>query len=144
MTVLQALYGGQYAELAKKGYDTNKGRLYGNLLFAAVIMIYIFLIIIVLNFFSEDFSRDFSRLMRDIFGRTAGKTIGKIIAIPLIAIIYLVVALVFGSKKRYEKSYEVYSKATKKEKESALAKMIIIFVIGLGGLFVLSIASLFV
>jgi hypothetical protein len=82
--------------------------------------------------------------MRDIFGRTAGKTIGKIIAIPLIAIIYLVVALIFGSKKRYEKSYEVYSKATKKDKENALAKMIIIFVIGLGGLFVLSMASLFV
>jgi len=30
MNILDALYGSQYYELDKKGYDTSKGRLYGN------------------------------------------------------------------------------------------------------------------
>lgn len=143
MTVIEALYGSQYYELKSKGYDVQKGRLYGNLLFAATIMIYLFVIVIFWSFFSEDFTKDLTRFLRSIFGRSAGKMIGKVIAIPLIAIIYLIVSLLFGSKKRYEKSYQTYVNASKQEKDKAIGKMVTFFAIGLLLLVVLSITSLF-
>ncbi|EDP95132.1 hypothetical protein U8527_13035 [Kordia algicida OT-1] len=143
MTVIDALYGSQYYDLKSKGYDVQKGRLYGNLLFAATIMIYLFVIVIFWSFFSEDFTKDLTRFLRSIFGRSTGKMIGKVIAIPLIAIIYLMIALFFGSKKQYEKRYETYVNATKEEKDNAVGKMVVIFAGGLLLLVVLSITSLF-
>ncbi|WP_046758164.1 hypothetical protein [Kordia jejudonensis] len=143
MTVLDALYGSQYWELKNKGYDVQKGRLYGNLLFAATVMIYLFVIVIIWSFFSEDFTKDLTRFLKSIFGYSTGKAIGKIIAIPLIGIIYLIVALFFGSKKKYVKRYETYEKASQQEKDNAIGKMVMIFAIGLGSLFILSITSLF-
>jgi len=143
MTVIDALYGSQYHELEKKGYDTSKGRLYGTLMFAATIMIYLFVIIIIWSFFTDDFTKDLTRFLRSIFGRSSGKAIGQIIAIPLIGIIYLVIALFFGSKKRYEKSYQTYVNASQQEKDNAIGKMIGIFVVGLLLLVILSISSLF-
>lgn len=143
MTVIDALYGSQYWELKNKGADVQKGRLYGNLLFAATIMIYLFLIIIIWSFISEDFTKDLTRFLKSIFGYSTGKMIGKMIAIPLIAVIYLIVALFFGSKKRYEKSYQNYVNASQKEKDDAIGKMVAIFAIGLLLLFILSITSLF-
>ncbi|WP_430408669.1 hypothetical protein [Kordia sp.] len=143
MTVIDALYGSQYYELKNKGYDVQKGRLYGNLVFAATIMIYLFVIVIIWNFISDDFTKDLTRFLRSIFGRSTGKTIGKVIAIPLIGIIYLIVSLLFGSKKRYEKSYQNFSNASQKEKDNAIGKMVAIFVIGLLLLVILSITSLF-
>ncbi|WP_420573688.1 hypothetical protein [Kordia sp.] len=143
MTVIDALYGSQYYDLKNKGYDVRKGRMYGNLLFAATVMIYFFVILIIWSFFSEDFTKDVTRFLKSIFGYSTGKMIGKIIAIPLIAIIYGVIALFFGSKKRYEKSYQKFSNATQEEKDNAIGKMVMIFAAGLLLLFVLSITSLF-
>lgn len=143
MNIIDALYGGQYAELKKKGYDVNKGRFYGNLLLTAVIIIYLFLLVMVLNFINEDILDDAFKPLRRMFGRSMGKAMSKVIAIPIVAIIYVIVMLLFGSKKRYEKSYQVFSKATQQEKEKATNKMIVIFVIGLLALVVLSITSLF-
>ena len=143
MTIFDALYGSQYYDLEKKGYDTNKGRLYGNLLFAVTIMIYLFVILIVMNLVSEDFTKDLTRFLRNIFGHSTGKAIGKIIAIPLVAIIYLVVMLLFGSKKSYEKRSQTYLKAPQKEKDDAIGKMVGVFIVGLLLLTILSISSLF-
>ena len=144
MTLINALYGSQYHDLQAKGYDTSKGRLYGNLLFAATIMIYLFALLILWSFFSEDLSKDITRFLKSIFGRSTGKAIGKIVAIPLIAIIYLVVALLFGSKKQYEKHHQKFTNAPQHKKDKAIGRMIAVFVIGLGSLFVLAIMSLFV
>ena len=143
MTILDALYGSQYYDLEKKGYDTNKGRLYGTLMFAATVMIYLFVILIVMNLVSEDFTKDFTRFLKSIFGRSTGKAIGQVIAIPLIAIIYLIISLIFGSKKRYKKSYQTYLNASQQEKDDAIGKMVIVFVVGLLLLVILSISSLF-
>lgn len=144
MTILDMLYGSQYAELEKKAYDVSKGRMYGNLLLSAVIIVYLFLIILGLNMISDDFAHDFTRLLRKTFGRTGGRTIGRIIAIPLLAAIYFIVSMLIGSKSRYEKYHEAYLKATKQEREKAMAKMLIIFFSGLGLLTVLAISSLFI
>mgnify|MGYP000200041208 CR=1 FL=1 len=143
MNIIDALYGGQYSELESKGYDVQKGRFYGNLLFTAIILIYLFIVIIVLNFISEDILDDLTKPIRRLFGRSMGKAASQIVAIPLIAIIYLIVALFFGSKKRYEKSYQTFSAATKEEKDKASGKLIAIFIVGLLLLVVLAITSLF-
>ena len=143
MNIIDALYGGQYSELESKGYDVQKGRFYGNLLFTAIILIYLFIVIIVLNFISEDILDDLTKPIRRLFGRSMGKAANQIVAIPLIAIIYLIVALFFGSKKRYEKSYQTFSAATKEEKDKASGKLIAIFIVGLLLLVVLAITSLF-
>ncbi|WP_046745356.1 hypothetical protein [Kordia zhangzhouensis] len=143
MNSIDALYGSQYHDLKSKGYDTNKGRLYGNLLFAATIMIYLFVIVIIWSFFTDDLSKDLTRFLKSIFGRSTGKVIGKIVAIPLITIIYLIVTLLFGSKKQYEKRHQKFSNAPQHEKDKAIGRMITIFVIGLGSLVILSIVSLF-
>ena len=143
MTTIQALYGSQYDELDKKGYDVKKGRMYATIMIAAVIMIYFFVIIIALDFFSDDFSKELTRTLRKTFGRSSGKMIGRLIAIPLMALIYFFVSLVFGTKKKYQKSYEIFKIATKKEREKATVKMLMIFLIGLGLLVILGITSLF-
>lgn len=143
MNIIDALYGGQYSELKNKGYDVQKGRFYGNLLFTAIILIYLFITIIILNFISEDILDDLTKPLRSIFGRSMGKAASQIVAIPLIVIIYLIVALLFGSKKRYEKSYQTFSKATKEEKDKASGKLIGVFIVGLLLLVILAITSLF-
>jgi len=143
MNSIDALYGGQYSELKNKGYDIQKGRFYGNLMLTAVVLIYFFVVIIILNFISEDILDDLLKPLKSIFGRSMGKAASQIVAIPLIAIVYLIIALLFGSKKRYEKSYQVYSKTTQEEKDKVMGKMIAVFVIGLLLLVVLSITSLF-
>lgn len=144
MNIITALYGSQYYDLKNKGYDVQKGRLYGNLLFAATVMIYLFVIVMIWSFISEDFTKDLTRFLKSIFGYSTGKMIGKIIAIPLIAIIYLVISLLFGSKKSYEKNYQKYMNATQEEKDNAIGKMVLIFAGGLLALFILGIVSLFV
>lgn len=143
MNIIEALYGGQYSELESKGYDVQKGRFYGNLMLTAVILIYFFVVIIILNFISEDILDDLTKPLRSLFGRSMGKAASQIVAIPLITVIYLIVYLLFGSKKRYEKSYQVYSKTTQEEKDKVMGKMIAVFVIGLLLLVVLAITSLF-
>lgn len=143
MTILDMLYGSQYAELEKSGRDTSKGRMNGNLLLSAVIIVYLFLFIVVMNIISEDFTHDATRFLRKTFGRTTGRTIGKIIAIPLLAGICFIISLLVGSQSKYEQYYQNYVNATKEERDKALAKMLMIFFIGLGLLTILSIASLF-
>lgn len=143
MNIIDALYGGQYSELENKGYDVQKGRFYGNLLLTAIILIYFFIVIIVLNFISEDILDDLTKPLQSVFGRSMGKAASQIVAIPLIVIIYLLVALLFGSKKRYEKSYQTFSKATKEEKDKVSGKLIGIFIVGLLLLVILAISSLF-
>ncbi|MEM6718765.1 MAG: hypothetical protein AAF611_05610 [Bacteroidota bacterium] len=143
MNIITALYGSQYSDLENKGYDVNKGRMYGNMLLTATILIYIFIILIILGFISDDIIKDLTKPLRSIFGRSMGKAASQIVAIPLIAFIYLIVAILFGSKKRYEKSFQVYSKATREEKDNAMGKLIGIFIIGLLAFVILGITSLF-
>ncbi len=143
MNIIDALYGGQYSELESKGYDSKKGRIYGNLLLTAIVIIYLVVTMIILNFISEDILKDITKPLRSIFGRSMGKAMSQIVAIPLFVIIYLIIALLFGSKKRYEKSYQTFSAATKEEKDKASGKLIGIFIIGLLSLVVLGIVSLF-
>ena len=52
MNFITALYGGQYKSLHDKGFDVQKGRFYGNLMLTAIILIYLFITIIILNFIS--------------------------------------------------------------------------------------------
>ncbi|AXG71385.1 hypothetical protein KORDIASMS9_03642 [Kordia sp. SMS9] len=143
MNIINALYGSQYSELKNKSYDVNKGRFYGNLLLTAIIIIYLFIAVIILNFISEDILDDLLKPLRRMFGRSMGKAASQIVAIPLIVVIYLIVMLLFGSKKRYEKSYQIYDKASKEEKDSAMGKLIGIFLIGFLSLVILGITSLF-
>lgn len=143
MNIITALYGSQYSDLKNKSYDVNKGRLYGNMLLTATILIYIFVILIILGFISEDIIDELTKPLRKVFGRSMGKAASQIVAIPLIVIIYAIVALLFGSKKRYQKSYDVYASATQEEKDNAMGKLIGIFVIGLLALVILGITSLF-
>ncbi|MEM6685156.1 MAG: hypothetical protein AAF617_05110 [Bacteroidota bacterium] len=143
MNIITALYGSQYSDLESKGYDVNKGRFYGNLLLTATILIYFFLILIIIGFFSDDFIKDLTKPLRRYFGRSMGKATSQIVAIPFIAVVYAIVALLFGSKKRYQKSYDIYTKATREEKDNAMGKLIGIFVIGLLALVILGIVSLF-
>ena len=143
MNFIQALYGGQYNELKNKGYDVQKGRFYGNLLLTAIIIIYLFITVIILNFISEDILDDLLKPLRKLVGRSMGKAMSQLVAMPLLAIIYFIVALLFGSKKSYEKSYEKFSNATQEQQTKASEKLIGIFIIGLLLLVVLAIASLF-
>lgn len=143
MNIITALYGSQYAELKNKSYDVNKGRFYGNLLLTAIIIIYLFITVIILNFISEDILDDLLKPLRRMFGRSMGKAASQIVAIPLIVVIYAIVALLFGSKKSYEKSYKKYSEAPEEKRKKATENMIGIFIIGLLLLVVLGITSLF-
>ncbi|MCH2195057.1 hypothetical protein [Kordia sp.] len=143
MNIIDALYGSQYYELKNKGYDVQKGRFYGNLLFTAIILIYLFVTIIILNFISEDILDDLLKPLRKIVGRSMGKAMSQIVAIPLILVIYFIVALLFGSKKRYEKSFQKYSEASEEKRKKVSENMIGVFIIGLLLLVVLAITSLF-
>ena len=137
------LYGSQYAEIKKRGGNVSKGRLNGNLLLSAVIMIYLFLIFVCFNLVSDDFADVVTRISKNTFGGTGGKTIGRIIALPLLASIYLPVAFILGTKSKYEEYYKAYKNSTEAERKNGKLKMAIVFFVGLGLLTAISISSLF-
>lgn len=143
MNIITALYGSQYSELENKGYDVQKGRFYANMLLTATILIYLFLTLIILNIISEDITDTLTRPIRRFFGNSLNKGAAQLVITPIVIVVYLIVMVLFGSKKRYEKSYKIYSQATKEEKDKATEKMLGIFIIGLLSMFVLGIVSLF-
>jgi len=142
MTYLEALYGSQYYEIAKKGKDGSAGRLNGNLFLTAFIIISMFLVIALLVSFT-DFSNDINRLFHKLFGYSSGKVIGRLLAIPLMLVIYFVISKTVGSKANYEKIVQSFLTYSDEEKQKATMKLLAPFFIVLGGLLLLSMASLF-
>ncbi len=144
MTILEVLYGSQYAELKEKGIEISKGRIYGNLLFAAFIIVVLLIPFVSMSLISSDISDEVTRSLRKTFGVSSGKMIGQIIAVPLLVGIYFVVSKVVGSERKYEQYYQTYTKASDEEKKEGMVRMFIVFFSAIGLLTILAISSLFI
>ena len=89
MTFLEAMYRGQYYEIHQKGKDGKKGRLNANLFLSALIILFIFVVIIICITFVPGFNKGAAKSIEKIFGYSSGRSIGKLLAIPLFALILL-------------------------------------------------------
>src|ERR1051325_8726539 len=108
MTFLEALYGSQYYEIHQKGRDGNKGRLNANLFLSALIILFIFAIIMICINFVPGFNESMTKSIRSIFGYSGGRSIGRLLAIPLIVIIYFILSITTGSKENFRLKVETF------------------------------------
>lgn len=129
MTFLEALYGSQYYEIHQKGRDGNKGRLNGNLFLAALIILFIFAVVMISISFVPGFNEELTRNIRSIFGTSKGSSIGKIIAIPLMAIIYFILSITVGSKENFKRKAEIFMQYPDEVKKNANKKILLPFLI---------------
>jgi uncharacterized membrane protein len=143
MKVLDWLYGGAYDSHQKQGLEIDKGRTQTNWIISTFVLIYLLLIIVGLTFVSASFSDGLIDLIEDTFGRRSGRGIAILVIIPLFMLIYGIIGLLIGTKKQYEKSYQIFNTAPTIDREQALGRCI---AIGGGGILLLTIlliASLF-
>lgn len=143
MTFIEAIYGSQYSEIIKRGKDGSAGRLSGNLFLSAFIIISLFLVLTLISMFFDGFADESSRFFRKIFGHSSGKTIGRLLAIPLLALIYFVIAKTVGSAGNYEKMTKTFDTLPEEEKQKANKKALIPFFIVLGIFFIVLMSSVF-
>jgi Ca2+/Na+ antiporter len=129
MTFLETLYGSQYYEIHQKGRDGNKGRLNGNLFLSALIILFLFAVVMICISFIPGFNESSTRMMRSIFGYSNGKSVGRLLAIPLMAIIYFVITLTVGSEKSFNQKVEVFMQSAEEEKKKANKVLMIPFFI---------------
>ena len=127
MTFLEALYGSQYYEIQQKGKDGNKGRLNANLFLSALIILFIFAIIMICINFVPGFNETLTKNIRSIFGYSSGRSIGKLLTIPLIAIIYFIVSKTVGNKENFKRKVEIFMQYPDEIKKKANAKVLIPF-----------------
>ena len=85
MTFFEALYGSQYYEIHQKGRDGSKGRLNANLFLSAMVILFIFAVLMICISFVPGFKDSLTKSIRNIFGYSSGRSIGKLLAIPLFA-----------------------------------------------------------
>jgi hypothetical protein len=132
MTFLEALYGSQYYEIHQKGRDGNKGRLNGNLFLSALVILFLFAVIMIGISFVPGFNETITKSIRNIFGYSTGKSIGKLLAIPLMLIIYFILSKTVGSEESFRKNVDAFMQHPDEIKKKANAKLLIpFFVLGL-------------
>jgi hypothetical protein len=143
MTFLQALFGSQYYEIQQKGRDGNKGRLNANLFLTVMIFLVLVLVLFIAFVASPGFEENSTRWLRGLFGSLSGRSIGKILAIPVIGIIYLVVAYTVGSQANFKKQVEGFLQYPEPEKKKAGAKILLPFFVLLIAVVVLAVVKVF-
>ncbi len=132
MKFLEALYGSQYYEINQKGRDGNKGRLNGNVFLTALIILFLFAILMICFSFVPGFENSITNPIRSIFGYSSGRSIGKLIAIPLFAISYFIILKTVGSAENFQKHVLVFMQYPDEIKKKILPKLLIpFFVLGL-------------
>ena len=129
MTFLEALYGSQYYEIHQKGRDGNKGRLNGNIFLAVLVILFLFAVLIICISFAPGFNEMLTKSIRNVFGYSTGKSIGKILAIPLMAIIYFILAKTIGSEENFKKKVKAFMQYPDEIKKKANKKLLIPFFI---------------
>ena len=129
MTFLEALYGSQYYEIHQKGRDGNKGRLNGNLFLSALIILFIFAVIMACISFVPGFNESLTKGIRSVFGYSSGRSIGKLLAIPLFAIIYFIIIKTIGSEANFKNKVEAFMQYPDEVKKKANGKILIPFFI---------------
>lgn len=130
MTFLEALYGSQYYEIHQKGRDGNKGRLNGNLVLSAFIILLLFTIILLMVNFVPGFEKSSWKFIRNLFGNGfGGRSIGRLVAIPLLAVIYFVCAATVGSRKNFESLTRKFMQYPDEVKKKASMKMLLPFLL---------------
>jgi len=129
MTFLEALYGSQYYEIHQRGKDGNKGRLNGNLFLSALIILFIFAVLMICISFVPGFNETITKGIRNIFGYSTGRSIGKLLAIPAFAIIYLIVLKTVGTKSNFKNKVDAFMQYPDEVKKKANAKLLIPFFI---------------
>ncbi len=96
MIFLEALYGSQYSEISKNGKDGNKGRLNGNVILSAIILMVTisgFLLMCSLfkiHWYSQSWIPGLS-----------GKALGRILGLVMFFSIYNVVSKSIGNEARF-------------------------------------------
>lgn len=129
MTFLESLYGSQYYEISQKGRDGNKGRLNGNLFLSALIILFIFAMLMICISFVPGFNETMTRGLRNIFGYSTGRSIGKLLAIPVFAIIYFIVLKTVGTETNFKNKVDAFMQYPDEVKKKANAKLLIPFFI---------------
>ncbi len=135
--IIQTIYGMQYEELEAGGKDGNKARFNGNILVAAFLMLFLFLMIVALTHVPE-YNDKMNRTFHGVFGYWSGKAIGKILAIPLMAALYYLVTLTIGSERLFQEHVQAYRQFTDEEKKKSLSRVMIPFMSMLVLLLILS------
>jgi hypothetical protein len=129
MTFLETLYGSQYYEINQKGRDGNKGRLNANLFLSALIVLFVFAVIMICISFVPGFNETLSKSIRNIFGRSCGGSIGRLLAIPFFAVIYFTISITAGNKESFKRKVEAFMQQPDEVKKKANAKLLIPFFI---------------
>lgn len=132
MTFLEMLYGSQYNEIHQRGKDGNKGRLNGNIFLSALVILFLFAILMVCISFVPGFEASVTKFVRSIFGYSNGKTAGKLLAIPLLIIIYLIVSGTVGNERNFKAKAEAFMQYPDEMKKKANTRLLIpFFILGL-------------
>ena len=142
MTFLEALYGSQYNEIHKQGKDGNKGRRNANILLAAFIIVFLFAVTLLAIKFLPGFETSLNRSIKNVFGKISGRSAGKLMAIPLMAIIYFIVAFTVGSQKSFTDKVEKFMQYPDEIKKQANKKILLPFFILLALVLILALSSL--
>jgi NADH:ubiquinone oxidoreductase subunit 6 (subunit J) len=129
MTFLETLYGSQYYEINQKGRDGNKGRLNANLFLSALIVLFVFAVIMICISFVPGFNETLSKSIRNILGGSSGRSIGRLLAIPLFAVIYFTTSLTAGNKESFKRKVEAFMQQPDEIKKKANKKLLIPFFI---------------
>jgi hypothetical protein len=129
MKFFEILYGSQYFEIHQKGRDGNKGRLNGNLFLSALIMLFLFAVVMIGISFVPGFESSVTKFARSIFGYSSGKTIGKLLAIPLVGIIYFILSMTIGNEANFKKNAVAFMQYPDEEKKKANKILLIPFFI---------------
>ena len=131
MTFLETLYGSQYYEISQKGRDGNKGRLNANIFLSALVILFLFAVVMICISFVPGFNASLTKSIRNIFGYSSGRSIGRLLGIPLFAVIYFSASISVGNKKNFKTKVEKFMQQPDEVKKKANARLLIpFFVLG--------------
>ena len=129
MTFLETLYGSQYYEINQKGRDGNKGRLNANIFLSALVILFLFAVVMICISFVPGFNESLTKSIRNIFGYSSGRSIGRLLAIPLFAVIYFSASISVGNKKNFKARVEKFMQQPDEVKKKANSRLMIPFFI---------------
>jgi len=129
MKFTEILYGSQYYEIHQKGRDGNKGRLNGNLFLSALIILFLFAVLMIAISFVPGFEASVTKSVRSIFGNSSGKSTGRLLSIPLMIIIYFIISKTIGSEPNFKKYAAAFMQYPDEEKKKANKILLIPFFI---------------
>lgn len=120
MGFLKYIYFSQYYELKQKGKE-EKAFLNGNVLVATMFLFlagafYMFLL------FSDSSSYEFDRFIEKTLSIGSGRLSGKILGLVSLLLIYILVRLTVGTRKKYEKNIAAFNELSPK-KQAKQAKV---------------------